>query len=73
MDTLIHITGAGVVSAVGCGQGETLDALRRGRSGIGPVRFLRTAEKTFLVGEVPLSNEEMAARCGASQICPGPP
>ncbi|MBR5255572.1 MAG: beta-ketoacyl-[Bacteroidales bacterium] len=66
MDTLIHITGAGVVSAVGCGQGETLDALRRGRSGIGPVRFLRTAEKTFLVGEVPLSNEEMAARCGAS-------
>ena len=66
MDTLIHITGAGVVSAVGCGQGETLDALRHGRSGIGPVRFLQTAEKAFPVGEVPLSNEEMAARSGAS-------
>ena len=66
METSIHITGAGVVSAVGCGQGETLDALRRGRSGIGPVRFLQTEEKAFPVGEVPLSNEEMAARSGAS-------
>ena len=66
METLIHITGAGVVSAVGCGQGETLDALRHGRSGIGPVRFLQTEEKAFPVGEVPLSNEEMAARGGAS-------
>ncbi len=66
METVIHITGAGVVSAVGCGRGETLDALRHGRSGIGPVRFLQTEEKAFPVGEVPLSNEEMAARSGAS-------
>ena len=64
---MIHITGAGVVSAVGCGQGETLDALRCGRSGIGPIRFLRTEETAFPVGEVPLSNEEMAARCGAAK------
>ena len=64
---MIHITGAGVVSAVGCGQGETLDALRRGRSGIGPIRFLQTEETAFPVGEVPLSNEEMAARCGAAK------
>ena len=63
---MIHITGAGVVSAVGCGQVETLDALRHGRSGIGPIRFLQTEEKAFPVGEVPLSNEEMAARSGAS-------
>ena len=66
METVIHITGAGVVSAVGCGRGETLDALRHGRSGIGPVRFLQTEEKAFPVGEVPLSDEEMAARSGAS-------
>ena len=67
MEKVIHITGAGVVSAVGCGQGETLDALRCGRSGIGPIRFLRTEETAFPVGEVPLSNEEMAARCGAAK------
>ena len=66
MDPVIHVTGAGVVSAVGCGQGETLDALRRGRSGIAPVRYLQTEEKAFPVGEVKLSNAEMAARCGAS-------
>ena len=67
METVIHVTGAGVVSAVGCGQGETLDALRRGRSGIAPVRYLRTEEKAFPVGEVKLSDAEMAARCGARQ------
>ena len=67
METVIHVTGAGVVSAVGCGQGETLDALRRGRSGIAPVRYLRTEEKAFPVGEVKLSDAEMAERCGASK------
>ena len=66
METVIHITGAGVVSAVGCGWGETLDALRRGLSGIAPVRYLQTEEKAFPVGEVKLSNAEMAERCGAS-------
>ena len=70
MDPVIHVTGAGVVSAVGCGRGETLDALRRGLSGIGPVRFLRTEEKAFPVGEVKLSNAEMAARSGASPDLP---
>ena len=65
METVIHVTGAGVVSAVGCGQGETLDALRHGRSGIAPVRFLHTEEQAFPVGEVKLSDAEMAERCGA--------
>jgi len=64
VETRVHITGAGVVSAVGCGQGKTLDALRRGASGIAPVRFLQTEEKAFPVGEVKLSNAEMAERCG---------
>jgi 3-oxoacyl-[acyl-carrier-protein] synthase-1 len=66
VETAIHITGAGVVSAIGCGQGETLDALRRGLSGIGPVRYLRTSETLFPVGEVKLSNAELAALSGAS-------
>lgn len=66
METVIHITGAGVVSAIGCGQGETLDALRCGVSGIGPVHYLKTAEKRFPVGEVKHSNAELAALTGAS-------
>ena len=63
---MVHITGMGVVSAVGCGKGETLEALRAGRAGIGPVRYLQTEEKAFPVGEVPLSNAEMSALSGAS-------
>ena len=66
MEPVLHITGAGVVSAIGCGQEESLDALRRGVSGIAPVRYLETAEKSFPVGEVKFSNAELAALTGAS-------
>ena len=70
MEPVLHITGAGVVSAIGCGQEETLDALRRGVSGIGQVRYLETAEKAFPVGEVKLSNAELASLTGASPELP---
>ncbi len=66
----IVITGAGVVSAVGCGQAETLDALRRKRSGIAPVRYLETALRDFPVGEVKLSNADLAALGGTSASLP---
>ena len=55
----------GVVSALGCGKAENLAALQAGRSGIAPVRYLQTALKDFPVGEVPLSDTELAARTGA--------
>jgi len=61
----IVITGAGVVSAIGCGQAETLAALRERRSGIGPVKYLETTLRDFPVGEVKLSNAQLAARTGA--------
>ena len=61
----IVITGAGVVSAIGCGKADTLAALREGRSGVGPVRYLRTQLKDFPVGEVPLSNAELCKCTGA--------
>ncbi len=52
----------GVVSALGAGRQPTLEALRAGRSGIGPVRYLHTRRREFPVGEVPLSDEELAGR-----------
>ena len=58
------------MSAIGCGKADTLAALREGRSGVGPVRFLETSLRDFPVGEVPLSNAEMAARCGAPAAWP---
>ena len=67
MDPVLHITGAGVVSAIGCGQEETLDALRKGLAGIAPVQYLQTEERRFPVGEVKATNEELAARFGAAE------
>ena len=73
MDTVIHVTGAGVVSAVGCGQGETLDALRRGRSGIAPVRYLRTEEKAFRSGKSSFPMRKWRNGAEPRWVCPGPP
>lgn len=58
------ITGAGVVSALGCGKAVSLDALRSCRCGIASVKYLKGGPEGLPVGEVPLSNEEMAAKAG---------
>ncbi len=58
------------MSAIGCGQAETLAALRERRSGIGPVKYLETSLRDFPVGEVKLSNAELAARTGAPDTWP---
>ena len=63
MDNMgIVITGAGIVSAIGIGKAETLDALREGRTGIAPLHYLKTAHHEFPVGEVKLSDDEMKQR-----------
>ena len=38
----IWITGMGVVSAIGVGKAETLEALLDNRSGVGPLKYLKT-------------------------------
>ena len=60
----IVITGAGIVSAIGVGKAETLVSLREQRSGIRPLRYLKTDHHEFPVGEVQLSNDEMCAMLG---------
>ena len=60
----IYITGAGVVSAIGIGKEETLTALQTGQSGIRPIRYLASSHTDLPVGEVQLSNEEIAALLG---------
>ena len=57
MQKRVLITGAGVVSAIGFGQEQSLEALRQGLSGVERVRFLPTEHTEFPVGEVKLSNE----------------
>jgi len=55
----ILITGMGVISALGGNVGETLAALQAKKSGIAPLRYLRTSRTEFPVGEVKMTNEEM--------------
>lgn len=62
---MIVVTGAGIISALGAGVDTTLHALLEGRSGIGAINHLATEHKEFPVGEVAMSNEEMAALLGA--------
>ena len=62
--TDILITGAGIVSAIGVGKEETLRSLQEERSGIRPLRYLKTDHHEFPVGEVQLSNDEMCALLG---------
>lgn len=56
----VVVTGMGVVSAIGNDCGQNLHNLRGGNSGIGRVAFLDTVHTEFPVGEVKLSNEEIA-------------
>jgi 3-oxoacyl-[acyl-carrier-protein] synthase-1 len=55
----ILITGAGIISALGLGADNTLTALRKGISGIAPVRYLNTSRKEYFVGEVKYSEQEL--------------
>ena len=70
MSKRIVITGAGVVSALGCGKSENLAALKERRSGIAPVHYLSTSLNQLLVGEVPLSNSQISARLGVADTYP---
>lgn len=60
----ILITGMGVVSAIGLGKAQNLEALLAGRSGVGPLKYLKTEHKEFPVGEVKLTDAEMCERLG---------
>ncbi|MDR3188735.1 MAG: beta-ketoacyl-[acyl-carrier-protein] synthase family protein [Prevotellaceae bacterium] len=55
----IFVTGYGIASALGAGKEATLSALRERRTGIAPMRYLKTAHAEFPVGEVKMSNGEM--------------
>ncbi len=58
----IWVTGMGVVSAIGLGKAQTLEALLANRSGVGELKYLKTEHKEFPVGEVQLTDAEMRKR-----------
>ena len=64
MNGPIYITGAGIVSAIGVGKESTLDSLVAGMSGIRRMKYLSSCHQDIPVGEVQLSNAEMASMLG---------
>ena len=61
---MIVVTGTGIVSAIGTNTSEVANALLEDVSGIAPVSFLQTQHRQMPVGEVKLSNEQLAQRLG---------
>ena len=57
--TAIAIIGCGIVSAIGNDYNSVLQSLREKRSGIEPMRFLKSIHNELPVGEVKLTNEQM--------------
>lgn len=66
----IVITGAGVVSALGCGKEANLAALRQCRCGISAVRYLDTKLRDCPVGEVPVSDGEISRLLSIDKTLP---
>lgn len=61
MSDRIHITGMGIISAIGNTVEETFQSLSTCKTGIGKINFLKTRHKDeFVVGEIPLSNGQLA-------------
>lgn len=67
MGDSIGITGLGIICAIGNNTGEVLDALREGRSGIRPMKYLPSVHTEIPVGEIQLSTEEMKAMLGVEE------
>jgi len=65
MSNHVWVTGMGIVSSIGMGLEENLDALLSCRRGIRPITILDTMHRDdFLVGEIPLSDRELMEKLG---------
>ena len=61
----VFITGMGIISALGVGVQQNLDRLITEKSGVGPIRHLKTRLSDELIaGEIPFSLEELIVLSG---------
>lgn len=66
MISTVHVAGAGVISAIGNSWSENLYALQNNMTGIAGMLVLESVHSSTLpVGEVKLTNEELAYRTGS--------
>lgn len=67
MANRVHITGMGIISAIGNNVETTLTSLMDGKSGIGKINYLNTQHKNdFVAGEVKLNNEALVKIAGSN-------
>lgn len=66
----VLITGCGITCAIGLDKSQVLESLLANRTGVGPLKYLKTGHTEFPVGEVKMSDEEMERAMG---IAPGTP
>lgn len=67
----VHVAGVGVISAIGNSVAETWKSFRSEQSGIGAITLFESIHQGKLpVGEVKLSNQQLAERCGISDGIP---
>lgn len=65
MQQAVYIAGRGAISAIGKNREENLEALKKGETGIGSIRYLSTAHAgLFPAGEVKADNEELSKMAG---------
>lgn len=70
MNNTISVTGLGIICSIGNDADSVLDSLRKGKSGIGTMKYLQSKHTELPVGEVQLSNDEMKAILGIHDDTP---
>ena len=69
MNRPVFVAGAGVISAIGLNVAECLDALEKGRTGIGHMHYFDSIHRDKIpVAEVKLSNDELAQKAGLQTV-----
>lgn len=61
MSDSIAITGSGIICAIGTDTTSVRDALRKGRTGIGELQYLKSVHRELPVGEVQMSDATLKA------------
>lgn len=66
----ISVTGLGIICSIGNDAESVLESLKKGESGIGPMKYLKSKHSHLPVGEVQLSNDEMKEILGIKDKIP---
>lgn len=70
MSNTISVTGLGIICSIGNDADSVLESLRKGETGVGPMKYLQSKHSYLPVGEVKLSNDQMKDILGIKDESP---